>query len=129
MLRKIPRMIPNARATSPARENFFNVMVYSCPYSFAVRVSERGGVGFAGADTHGVVEPQYEDFAVADLAGLRRAGDGGDDLVHLIGRHRDLDFYFRQKAHRIFGATIDFGVALLTPVSFDLGDGQSLDSK
>ena len=33
---------------------------------------------------------------------------------------------FGQEAHRILGPTVDFCVALLTPVTLDLGDSQSL---
>ena len=56
----------------------------------AVRVLERRGVGLAGADAHGVIQIEDEDFSVADLSGLGGAGDGADDLVDLVGRHRRL---------------------------------------
>ena len=65
-----------------------------------------------------------EDFSVADLTGLGGAGDGPDDLVDLLGVHCHFDLDLRQEAHRIFGPTVDFRVALLTPVSLDLGNGQ-----
>src|SRR5581483_3945601 len=126
MLRKSPSKTPSARARSPAREGFFNVMVYSCPYSFAVRVSERSVGGFAGADAHGVFEIEDKDFSVADLAGLGGAGDGADDLVDLAGRDRHFDLDLRQKAHGVFSAAVNLGVAFLTPVALDLGNGQSL---
>src|SRR5262249_13309738 len=57
-----------------------------------------------------------------------RRGDRLDHLVDLIGRAGDLQLDLGQKAHGIFGAAIDFGVALLTPVAFHLGDGQSLNA-
>ena len=56
--------------------------------------SECPSVGFAGADAHGAVEPEDEDFAVADLAGLRVRRNGIDSFVHLIGRYGDLDLDF-----------------------------------
>src|SRR6185437_10261886 len=65
----------------------------------------------------------------ADLSGLGGPDDGADDLVDLIGRHRDLHLDLGEEAHRIFGATVDFGVALLTPVAFHLGNGQSLHAE
>ena len=37
--------------------------------------------------------------------------------------NRHLDLHLRQEGHRVFGAAIDFGMALLTPVALDLGDG------
>ena len=52
-----------------------------------------------------------------------------DDLVDLVGRDRDLDLDLRQEAHRVFGATIDFRVPLLTPVAFDFGNSQSLHAE
>ena len=40
----------------------------------------------------------------------------------------DLDLDLRQEAHGVFGAAIDFRMALLTPVALDFGDGQALDA-
>src|SRR5665213_1234195 len=117
--------IPKARAKSPARDPFVDVMMYSCPYCLRCGLLNCSGVGFAGADAHGAVDGEDKDFAVADLAGFGGAGDGADDLVNLVGRHRHLDFHLGKKAHRILGATVDFRVPLLTPVTFDLGDGHS----
>ena len=67
-----------------------------------------------------------EDLAVADLAGLGRGGDGFDDFVDLVGSDCDLNLELRQEAHGVFGAAIDFGVPLLTPVSLDLSDGHAV---
>ena len=36
----------------------------------------------------------------------------------------DFDLDLRQEVHGVFGAAVDFSVALLTPVALDLGDGQ-----
>src|SRR6476661_1744811 len=66
-LRKRHIRIPNARAKSPARDDFINVMVLLLSVLFAVRVLERRGIGLAGADAHGVFEIEDEDFSVADL--------------------------------------------------------------
>src|SRR5262249_53230696 len=107
---------------SPARVSVVNFMV-SAPFFWDARESQRRGVGFAGADANGAVETEDEDLAVADLAGLGGRGDGFDGLVELVGRDRDLDLDLGQEAHGVLGAAVDFGVALLTPVSLDLGDG------
>src|SRR5262245_50233683 len=106
-------------AASPARWSVVKFMVYS----FLCAGSEGGGVGFAGADAHGVVEVEDEDLAVADLAGLGSRGDRLDGFVELVRGYRDLDFDLGQEAHGVFGAAIDLGVALLAPVAFDLRDG------
>src|SRR5581483_4001431 len=93
---------------------------------FAIRCergSKSGGVALAGADSHGVFEAEDENLAVADLAGLGRGGNRVDDLVDLIRSDGDFDLELRQEAHRVFSAAVYFRVALLTSVSFDLGDG------
>ena len=59
-----------------------------------------------------------------DLTGLGGGRNGIDDLVGLLARNSDFDLDLRQEVHGVFGAAIDFSVALLTPVTFDLGDGQ-----
>src|SRR5580704_1759606 len=75
-----------------------------------------------------MVEAEHENLAVADLAGFRRGADRVDDLLDLSGGAGDFDFDLGQKAHRIFGAAIDFSVPLLPPVSLHLGDGQALNT-
>src|SRR6476661_5956125 len=126
MLRQRPSRTPKARANSPARENFFNVMAYSCPCCLRCGRLKRRRVGLAGADADGVIEAEHENLAVADLSGFGGAGDRADDLVDLVGGHRDFHLELGKEAHRVFGATVDFRATLLTPVSFDLGDGQPL---
>src|SRR6185437_16602806 len=117
-LRNSAKRRPNARATSPARVGFLNVMGSNLlSQDIAVRVSERGGIGLAGADAHGGVEAQHEDFSVPDLTRLGGGGDGVDGFVDLIGCDRDFDLDLRQEAHRIFRAAIDLRVALLAPVA------------
>src|SRR5580692_11931007 len=88
--------------------------------------SERVGVGLAGADADGLVDRGDKNLAVADLPGLGGAADGFDDPLDLVGRHRDLDADLRQEVHRIFGAAIDLGMALLPAIALDLGDGHAV---
>src|SRR4051812_2159367 len=66
-----------------------------------------------------MVEADDEDLAVADLSGFGRRGDGVDGLVDLVRGHGDLDLDLGQEAHGIFGAAIDFRMALLPTVSLD----------
>src|SRR6267142_1947829 len=68
---------------------------HSFPKAVRARALQSSGVGLAGADAHGAVDAVDEDL---DLG---------------------------QEADGVFGAAIDFGVALLAPVSLDLGDGHS----
>src|SRR5579864_9524639 len=129
-VRASPSSIEPASAKSFARENMFNDIgsLLSVEFFCGGDFLQRGGVGLAGADAHRVIEPEDEDLAVADLAGLRRRRDGVDDLVDLIGGAGDFQLDLRQEAHGVFGAAIDFGVALLAPVALHLGDGQSLNA-
>src|SRR5882757_1545382 len=96
---------------------------YSFPKAVRARALESSGVGLASADAHGAVDAVDEDLSIADLAGLGGRHDRFDDFVDLIGRDCRLDLDLGQEAHGVFGAAIDFGVALLAPVSLDLGDG------
>src|SRR3954454_14185906 len=75
-----------------------------------------------------MVEVDDEDLAVADLAGFRGGGDGFDGLVDLVGGDRDFDLDLGQEAHRVFGAAIDFCVALLTAVSLDFRHRQPVNA-
>src|SRR5580698_3658061 len=49
--------------------------------------------GFAGANPDRVVQCRDEDFAIADLSGLRRAHDGFDDTCHDGLGHGQLELY------------------------------------
>ena len=66
-----------------------------------------------------MVEVDDEDLAIADLSGLGGGGDGVDGLVDLIGGDGDLDLDLGQEADGVFGAAIDFRVALLPAISLD----------
>src|SRR6478735_1786974 len=83
-------------------------------------------IAFAGADADGLLEGTDEDFAVADLAGAGSRRNRLDRAVDEIACDRHFDFQLRQEAHGIFGAAVDFGVALLAAVAFDLGYRQTV---
>ena len=51
-----------------------------------------------------------------------------DRLVGDVGRDRDFDSKLGQEVHDIFGAAIDFGVALLAAVTLDLGHRHAVDA-
>src|SRR3984957_3140627 len=119
----MPSRAPKMRAISPARVGFLNVMVLLLSVDGESAGSQRRCVGLAGADAHRRLEVEDEDLAVPDLAGFRRPGDGFDGLVDLLFRDRDLDLDLRQEAHGVFGTAVDFSMALLTPITFDLRDG------
>src|SRR5215218_2823195 len=75
-----------------------------------------------------MVEVDDEDLAVADLSGFRSRGDGIDGLVDLVRGDSDLDLDLGQEAHRIFGAAIDFRVALLPAVAFDFRHRETVNA-
>src|SRR6478752_6659114 len=121
-----------ARAVSPASPapiSLLDVMVELLFASLDMCGSQRRGVGFAGADADGVVDVVDEDFAVADLAGLGRGGDGVDDLVGLLAGNGDFDLHFRQEVHGVLGAAVDFSVTLLASVTLHLGNGEPVDPR
>src|SRR5215510_5149493 len=75
-----------------------------------------------------MVEVDDEDLAVADLAGFGRRCDGIDGLVDLFGADSDLDLDLGQEAHGIFGAAIDFRVALLPAISLDFRHRETVNA-
>src|SRR4051812_11540926 len=75
-----------------------------------------------------MVEADDEDLAVADLSGFGRRGDGVDGLVDLVRGHGDLDLDLGQEAHGIFGAAIDFSMALLPTVSLDFRHRETMNA-
>src|ERR1700716_3297431 len=113
MLRQMPRRTPNMSAMSPARENFLKVMIWLLSVDGKGAGSQRGDIGLAGADAHGAVDAEDEDLSVSDLARFGGAGDCFDHLVDLLGVDCHFDLDLGQEAHGVFGAAIDFGVALL----------------
>ena len=50
-----------------------------------------------------------------------------DDRVGLGVVDGDLDLQLGQEVHGIFGAAVDFGMALLAAIAFDLGHGHAVD--
>ena len=85
-------------------------------------------VSLAGADAHGVFDRYDENFAVADLSGPGGDGEHFQDLVELLARDRNLEAQFGKEIHLVFGAAIDFRMALLPPVAFDFGHSHSVNS-
>src|SRR5438876_11930457 len=90
--------------------------------------SHRVGAALAGADPHRLLDRDHEDLAVADLVGLgglldRLDGACGESLLD-----DDLDFDLGQEVDQVFGAAIDFGVALLPAEAPDLADGHTGDA-
>jgi hypothetical protein len=83
--------------------------------------------GFAGADADDFLDNiGDEDLAVADRpvwAALRMASTTPSTIF--VGEH-DLDLHLGQEVDDIFGAAIEFGVALLAAEALGLGDGDAL---
>src|SRR5438034_5091318 len=85
-------------------------------------------VGFARPDTHHLLHSAHKNLPVADLAGTRRLDDGLDRALEHLFRYHDLDLDLRQEVHDIFGAAIEFSVALLATEAFHLRHRQPSDS-
>src|SRR6218665_3529206 len=85
-------------------------------------------VAFAGANAQCRLDRDDEDLAVTDPTGLR---SGGNRLHDAFG-HRvfddDFQLYLRQEVDDIFGAAIEFGMALLATETLGFGDGDAADT-
>src|SRR5215510_12431450 len=81
---------------------------------------------FAGADADDLLEVEYEDLPVADLAGVRRLLDRLDHLLEHVAFDRGFDLDLRQEVDDVLGPTIELRVALLPPEALDLGDRDPL---
>src|SRR5450755_1389148 len=82
--------------------------------------------GLTGADAHDLFKLENEDLAVADLAGVGCLLDRLDDAIEHVALDRGFDFDFWKEVDDIFGATVELGMALLTPKTLDLGHGDAL---
>src|SRR6185437_2321029 len=122
--RPAPAPIPNR--FSFARR--MSKLPFMDPNAFAF-VSQRIAVDLPGADAHDLLERRDEDFSVADLSGLGFRGDRLDRRFRHFAFDGDLDLELRQEAHGVFGAAVDFGMSLLSPVALDLGDGHALHAQ
>src|ERR1700674_97463 len=75
-----------------------------------------------------MIEIEDENLAVANATGFRSRCHS---LHYLVGDgiiDRYLDFHFGHKIHDVFGPTINLGMAPLTAIAFDLGDGHAVDA-
>src|SRR3982074_2055356 len=75
-----------------------------------------------------MVEVDDEDLAVADLSGFCRSGNGFDGLLDLVGIDGDLDLDLGQEADRVFGAAIDFRMALLPAISLHFRHRETMNA-
>lgn len=67
-------------------------------------------------------EVKDENFTVTDFPRLRGANNGVNAGIHDIVGHHDFNFHLRQKIHHIFRATVQLGMAFLTPKAFHFGN-------
>src|SRR6185312_4756076 len=80
--------------------------------------SECLGTGLARANADGLLDRKHEDLAVADLVRSRGLQQGLNRALDEPIVDHDLDLDLGQKAHGIFGAAIDLGLAFLPAESF-----------
>jgi hypothetical protein len=69
-----------------------------------------------------------EDLAVSDLSRPRVCRDALDDCIRLIGTDSDFNLEFRDEAHGVFRAAVDFAMAFLSAKALCLGDGETFNS-
>src|ERR1700743_2070453 len=84
--------------------------------------------GFSRPDPDRLLDIGYEDFAVADPAGLRRAADRFNGFFDKIVADYDFDLNLGQEVDDVFGAAIELGMALLPAKALGLRDGDALQS-
>ena len=83
---------------------------------------------FAGADADCLLDMRYKYLAIADPPGLRRFADSLDRPGQIFVGHDNLDLHLGQEIDDIFGAAIEFGMALLAPESLGFGDSDALNA-
>src|SRR4051812_2999074 len=83
---------------------------------------------FTCADAHEATDAGDPDLAVADLAGLRAAGDRVDDAVDVTVVDDDLDLHLGQELDRVLRAAIGLGVTPLATEPLHLAHGDAGDA-
>src|SRR5437764_11676383 len=68
---------------------------------------------FFRANPHSVLDREHKNFSVADLARLGGADHDTNRFVDHFIREHDLDFYLREKIHRVFAAAVNLRLAFL----------------
>jgi len=82
---------------------------------------------FFSPDANRFVHIRNEDFPIPDFSRLGRRDDRFDRCVNAFLGQDQFEFQFGQEIHRVFAATVDFGVPLLPPKPFHLGDRHSVN--
>src|SRR5512144_701254 len=80
----------------------------------------------ASAHAYGVFHRGDENFAIADAAGARSLLDRLDRLLDEGVLDYQLDLHLRQEVDHVFGAPVQFGMALLTAETLRLEHGNAL---
>ena len=89
---------------------------------------DRLGASFAGANAYDLFDRGHKYFAVADAPGLGGALDGFDRALEQRIFDHHLELYLGQKIDDVFGAAIQFGMALLAPKALRLDHRDALDA-
>src|SRR5512147_897775 len=83
----------------------------------------------ASAYAYGVFHRGDENLAITDTAGTRRLLDRLDRLFDQGVLDHQLDLHLRQEINHVFGAPVEFGMALLTAETLRLEHGNALQSE
>src|SRR5882672_11533039 len=84
---------------------------------------------FLIADADRFLHLAEEDFSIADISRRCRLENGIDGGINQILRQHQLQLDFRKKIDRVFTASINLRVTLLTSVAANIGDGHSADAQ
>src|ERR1700730_13346595 len=88
------------------------------------------GVGslLAGTNADRLVNGTDENLSVPNLVSAGRVLDGFHGTLDQRIVHDDFDNHLRAEVDFVFGAPVEFGVALLPAEAFRLGDCHTLDA-
>src|SRR6478736_4945450 len=90
--------------------------------------SNRIQAGLAGPDPNGFLDGRYKNLAIADPTGLGCLADGVYGWLDKFVRKDNLDLHLGKEIDDVFGAAIEFGMALLTAETLGFGHRDALES-
>src|SRR5215475_12841389 len=93
-----------------------------------VQFSYGGVATLASTNSNRVVDARYEDFAVADAAGVGGGADRLDGLFDHLVFDDQLDLHLGKEVDDILGPTVEFGVTLLPAEPLGLQNSDAFEA-
>src|SRR5262249_51624394 len=97
----------------------------SLPLGMLGSLLDCGFTAFTRPHPHCLLDGKHEDLPVPDAARLGRGQDRLDHAAHQIVRHHDLELDLGDQVHRVFGAAVELGVALLPAHALHFAHGEA----